>query len=323
MAATDYKILGGFKGFSGAMQEAQDRALQQQLVQAKLVGGLGGGNAPAAIQIANEYAKAREAGDVQRMNDLAMAAKSFDKGIMVNQQGGFNPLDGYGQAVGSIEGAKSGMKQQAEKNVDLEMNPQIKYAETRSGEIGKQRGEKETLYNSALSRLPQLNKTVLDLSELGKKASYTMGGIGTDIVARQAGYTTNTAKARAEYISKVDNEILPLLRDTFGAAFTQKEGDTLKATLGAPNASPEEKDAVLRSFITSKYDTLQSMGREIGQTPELPEPPIIGNLQDPEKPARTPFGGKTYGKVTTKAAYDKLPVGTKYIDPQGQERTKK
>jgi hypothetical protein len=280
MASADYGLLGQFKGVGGAMREAEDRALQQQILQAKLQSSLKGGDAPAAIQIANEYAKAREAGDIQRMNDIAMAAKSFDKGIMVNQEGAFNPLQGYGQAVGSIEAAKTGMKQQAEKDVDLVMNPQIKGAESRAGEIGKQTGEKETLYKSAISRLPQLNKTVDALSALGKEASYTYGGRGIDAIARQVGVTTDTAKARAEYISKVDNEILPLLRDTFGAAFTQKEGETLKATLGAPNMSPQEKDAVLRSFITSKYDTLESMGREIGQTPELPPLPNVAGGGD-------------------------------------------
>ena len=72
---------------------------------------------------------------------------------------------------------------------------------------------------------------------------------------------TEGALARAEYIAKVDNEILPLLRETFGAQFTQKEGESLKVTLGDPDKSPEEKDAVLRSFIKTKREQVKTLQR--------------------------------------------------------------
>ena len=75
------------------------------------------------------------------------------------------------------------------------------------------------------------------------------------------------AVARKEYITRVDNEILPLLRQTFGAQFTQKEGEALKATLGDPDASPQEKDAVLKSFIQTKKAQVATTRRRIGQQP--------------------------------------------------------
>ena len=79
-----------------------------------------------------------------------------------------------------------------------------------------------------------------------------------------------SAIARKEYIAKVDNEVLPLLRQTFGAQFTQKEGESLKLTLGDPNATPEEKDAVLRSFIDAKRSQIETKNRRIGGA-DVPE----------------------------------------------------
>jgi hypothetical protein len=318
MATADYGLLAGFKGIGGAMREGEQRALENQFNIAKLQmaqqSAASGGNSPAALQIANEYAKARASGDTQRMNDIELFTKALDKGLISGADGSVQTMGGYAPAIGGIEAAKAGMKQQAEKNVDLQMNPLIKQRESRAGEIGKQQGEKETLYKSSLSKLPQLNQVALDLSTLGKGASYTLGGRGTDTLARQFGVTTDTAKARTEYIAKVDNEILPLLRDTFGAAFTQKEGESLKATLGAPDVSPQEKDAVLRAFISSKYATLESMGRELGQTPDLPQAPIIGGqpifdpmqarsagLADPNESMRLPTKLKSPSKSAIQA----------------------
>jgi len=108
--------------------------------------------------------------------------------------------------------------------------------------------------------LPGLEKVVTELSALGKKATYTRVGQVADAVRRQLDMGVGPgAIARKEYIAKVDNEVLPLLRSTFGAQFTQKEGESLKATLGDPNASPEEKDAVLRSFIQTKRSQIEKM----------------------------------------------------------------
>jgi hypothetical protein len=78
---------------------------------------------------------------------------------------------------------------------------------------------------------------------------------------------------RTRYIATVDNQVLPMLRDTFGAAFTVAEGETLRATLGDPNKSPKEKQAVLKAFIEQKRRDVQAMAYRTGQaTP----PPLQG-----------------------------------------------
>ena len=101
---------------------------------------------------------------------------------------------------------------------------------------------------------------------LGKVATFTTAGKARDATRRQLGLDVGVgAIARKEYISKVDNEILPLLRQTFGAAFTEREGTSLKATLGDPDASPQEKDAVLKSFIATKQSQIETLKRHVPQ----------------------------------------------------------
>ena len=138
-------------------------------------------------------------------------------------------------------------------------------------EIGKAKGEKTTLLQSASSKMPQLINVINKLSKLGETATYTGLGVGFNTVARELGLPVpQGAVDRREYIAVVDNEILPLLRDTFGAQFTQQEGESLKSTLGDTGMSPEEKESVLRSFIQSKIQTLNSMSSELGYEPLNP-----------------------------------------------------
>jgi len=116
------------------------------------------------------------------------------------------------------------------------------------------------------ANLPRLQEVVEELGALADIATYTEVGLGVDALKRQAGMDVGKgAIARKEYISKVDNEILPLLRQTFGAQFTVEEGKALKATLGDPNASPEEKKAVLKSFIENKIAQIEIKRRLLEQ----------------------------------------------------------
>ena len=115
--------------------------------------------------------------------------------------------------------------------------------------------------------LPSLKEVTKKLSRLGKDATYTKAGQLRDEAARQMGMSTAGAVARAEYIATVANEILPLLRQTFGAAFTAAEGESLKATLGDPNSSPAEKDAQLKAFIAAKERQIRSKQRRVGEVP--------------------------------------------------------
>lgn len=145
--------------------------------------------------------------------------------------------------------------------------PSFQGAQSRAKKEGTMEGEQSAELSEMEANLPRIEIVAGQLSELGNKSTYTTSGKIYDVVRKEAGLQTREAAiARKEYISKVDNEVLPLLRQTFGSAFTQKEGESLKATLGDADASPEEKDAVLRSFIDSKRAQVETQKRKLGMS---------------------------------------------------------
>lgn len=142
--------------------------------------------------------------------------------------------------------------------------------ETGYGSVeGKTEAENVALAESVASKLPGLRVVIDNLTKLADTATYTQSGQIMDSVKRELGLPVGQgAIDRASYIAIVDNQVLPLLRDTFGAAFTQKEGESLRATLGDPNKSPEEKKAILEAFITQKERDIEGMrGNMPGSTP--------------------------------------------------------
>ncbi|WP_298966137.1 hypothetical protein [uncultured Roseibium sp.] len=139
---------------------------------------------------------------------------------------------------------------------------------------GKSQAEAQSSYDSISSKMPGLYEVVDRLDKLAEDATYTLAGRALDEGMRQTGMEPReSAVARAEYIAVVDNQILPLLRDTFGAQFTQKEGETLRATLGDPNKSPVEKQALLKAFIQQKERDLQALESRLGVSPNQPAIP--------------------------------------------------
>lgn len=171
-----------------------------------------------------------------------------------------------------------------------EQMPEFKGQQEESKQIGKSRGEAGALLESSVAKLPELFQKVQYLSDLGKKATYTEAGKAKDWLARQAGISTEGATARTEYMSVVDNQILPLLRDTFGAQFTENEGKTLRSTLGDPDKTPEQKDAVLQSFINQKIASVQSLERQTGNpVSDISAPSIGGDTIDNLAPDEIEF----------------------------------
>jgi hypothetical protein len=162
-------------------------------------------------------------------------------------------------------------------------DPYTKAFQTKSGAAaGEGQGDAKALFDSMSSKMPGLEYTVKELETLADQATYTTGGQLWDEVMKQTGQMPREAAvARSRYIAVVDNQVLPLLRDTFGAAFTQREGETLRNTLGDPNKSPQEKRAVLRSFIEQKRRDVEALAMQTGQeAPQgggMPEGTIIEN----------------------------------------------
>lgn len=190
---------------------------------------------------------------------LSLAQGLARKGVTIGPDGNAVVMPGVAESLGELKYGET----KGGKEADLEMDPLIASATEESKVIGKEVGEAGAKLSSMEAQFPRLNEVVKELSDLGKKATYTKAGQLGDTLMREAGQEVSPgAIARSEYISKVDNEILPLLRQTFGAQFTQKEGESLKTTLGDPNKSPKEKDAVLRSFISQKKAEIASLRRQ-------------------------------------------------------------
>ncbi|MBB4407099.1 hypothetical protein [Agrobacterium radiobacter] len=126
--------------------------------------------------------------------------------------------------------------------------------------VGKSQGDAAATYKSMVSKMPGLEGVIGRLEGLADEATYTLAGRGLDWGRSQIGMEPrDAAVARAQYNAMVDNQILPLLKDTFGAQFTQKEGETLRATLGDDGKSPAEKKAVLRAFIEQKRRDVEAL----------------------------------------------------------------
>lgn len=163
------------------------------------------------------------------------------------------------------------------KTLAPEQQPETKFEQEKAKKVGAAEGESEALLKSMESKMPQLEDVKRRLSALGQLATYTIAGKTRDWLVRQSGIKVpDSAVARTKYMAVVDNEILPLLKDTFGSQFTENEGRSLRATLGDPDKSPEEKDAALEAFIESKMGTIGSLKRELGKG----EGPEVGIVED-------------------------------------------
>jgi hypothetical protein len=275
----DLSVFSRIKSKADFDREAEDFALRKQLVQGRILGAQNGGADPAAIKIANEIGRARISGDTERLNDIITAGKLFDRGVVTDQFGNAVAIPGFGNAVGRIAGTKKGFEADAKNQSDLQFDPVIAQQSERAKleerlklepaikqatDRAKSQAAILTELDEKQSTLPQLEQTVEELSKLGKTATHTRVGRGLDFFRREAGLEPrDSAVARVKFITLIDNQVLPLLRQTFGAAFTQKEGESLKATLADPNLAPAEKDAALEIFINQKRAQVETLERQL------------------------------------------------------------
>jgi hypothetical protein len=188
--------------------------------------------------------------EVKRFDSYVRATKVMDFG------GGFKVLDPSKPGSPVDIGAKT---------LAPKDKPAVKAEQATAVALGKDIGEAKSKLKATEAALPRLESAVTQLKELGKTATYTMAGQASDALRRQLGQPASEgAKSRAAYIAHVKNNVLPLLRVTFGAAFTVAEGDSLLATLGDPDASPDEKNAVLDAFISDKKAEVGTLRRQTG-----------------------------------------------------------
>lgn len=187
---------------------------------------------------------------------IPRASISAEERIVTDPELASRVVEFEGDKASEVEGSK--LKEQRKRL------PNIK-AMIKKAEIEAQRqGEVLTDLNRAKAGLPGVQEVVQKLKELAPVATSTLGGKVFDLAAKQLGFgATKGATARARFISTIDNQVLPLLRETFGAAFTAAEGDRLRDALADPDAAPDAKVAQLESFIEQKLRNIETSEREL------------------------------------------------------------
>jgi hypothetical protein len=149
------------------------------------------------------------------------------------------------------------------------MTPEEKAAGQARGRVtGVGQGDAAVTYESMKAKLPGVQAVIAEMDGLAEKATYTMTGQAYDAIRKEFGAEPREAAvARQEYIAKARNQVFPMLRDTFGAQFTQAEGQALLATMGDPNMTPAEKQAVLKAKIDQYIRDMEAQGVQAGRTP--------------------------------------------------------
>jgi hypothetical protein len=130
--------------------------------------------------------------------------------------------------------------------------------------IGENYAEDLNAYNNLVANLPTLEAMVEELDALADKGTHTTLGRVADAVLKEGfDKTSSGALASSGYETRVNQNLLPLLRQTFGAAFTEKDREALTKTLGNPFEMPAIKKDTLKSFITNKKREIENKKRKL------------------------------------------------------------
>lgn len=227
------------------------------------VPGMGGAGKPAGIREHEALVQAAKSED-PLVSQAAKISLGLESRKSLSAQERIALDKELGSQVASQAQAEAGATEKGKLEAQLELAPKVREAIKVAEEKAKGRGEAEVSLARAKAALPKLEEVVNNLASLSDVATYTTAGKIRDAVFKEFGFgATEGATARAQIISTVDNTVLPLLRDTFGAAFTKEEGETLKRTLVDPNASPAVKRAQLNAFLQNKLAEIETGQRRV------------------------------------------------------------
>ena len=214
------------------------------------------------------------------MIDLGMSPRA---GSITGQEriaGDENLTRAVAGSQATIEGEKSAAKEKGKLETQAALLPKIRADIKEAEAAAQERGETLSAYNRAKAALPGLQEVVGKLKALSDVATYTTKGKVWDSIVKEMGFgATEGATARSTMESIVDNQVLPLLRDTFGAAFTAAEGERLRNTMLDPDLAPEQKKASLDAFIDQKMRNLEGQERELGVNGTGSQPGQVGRFK--------------------------------------------
>ena len=192
--------------------------------------------------------------------------------IQANDRGQVNPVQGFRplNPIKTVDLGTEIVTVDSRTNEVIDRKAKDSYTPAKDKAIGaaegKTQAEASEEFSRVSSKLPGLADVVTQLDALANEATYTTAGQLRDTFRTQAGMSpTPGAVARTKYEALVNSVVLPLLRDTFGAAFTVKEGETLKASLGDVNKSPAEKKQILASFVQQKIRDAKALAERSGK----------------------------------------------------------
>lgn len=178
--------------------------------------------------------------------------------------------DELGRLVVDQAGAEAKAKEVGKSKVQLKFKPKINKAVKLAEKEAIERGDVLTELGRMEASLPGVKEVVSELLELSDIATSTLGGKAFDFVVKQSGFgSTKGATAKAKMEAIVDNQVLPLLKETFGAAFTASEGEALKASLVDPDSSPAQRKAQLDAFLAQKERNVRAKQNQVNQTFEF------------------------------------------------------
>lgn len=179
--------------------------------------------------------------------------------------------EGTAQQVAGTEEILAGGKEAGRLKSQLKFRPEIEKAITLARSAASARGETLTDLKRMKAALPGLNRAVSQLRDLSAIATSTIAGKVWDFAVKESGFkTTKGSNARAKFIGIVANQVLPLLKPTFGGAFSIQEGAELKASLADPDASPAQKMLQLDAFIAQKKRDVEGAEAELGIDSGIP-----------------------------------------------------
>ena len=237
-------------------------------------GGMGGPT-PAAIRVfeANAKAAGLEPGTPEYIRaaqiELGLQPRA---GISAQERIASDPS--LSAQVAASSGREAGATESAKLDAQLSFKPAIAEAVKIAEASAKSRGESLSEVARAKASLPGLTEVVNKLITLSDVATYTLAGKAFDEVIKQLGFgATEGATARAKMESLVSNQILPLLRDTFGAQFTEREGESLRKTMLDIDASPDQKKEILNAFLEQKIRDIETKENNLNQQAPDGQPP--------------------------------------------------
>lgn len=228
-----------------------------------------GGGQPARVRAFNALVEATKSDDpaVAKAARIELQMEPGAGTLSADQR---TALDDYlRERVVGLERETTAAKEEGRLETQADLLPEIRSSIKRAEDEAKSKGESLSEYNRAKAAMPGLQEVVGKLKTLSDVATYTMTGRAFDTLVKELGFgATEGATARARMESLVNNQILPLLRDTFGAQFTEREGEQLRKTMLDINAAPEQKKEILDSFIEQKMRDLEMKRGRVEDTAE-------------------------------------------------------